>query len=190
MSTRSSFRAALERPGVAKAGAPNRSASSTTKLLLSSGPILRPVDVIRLLAQHGLALKKARAVVDRLGAGERVPVELTVASLKMLIADLQRLGVSGRTFRELNVDVRRVRESQHLSQAEFASLYNLELDTLQNWEQGRNIPDIPTMALLQVIEQCPHVVLDALTESIFEEGDQQRDSSRAPSRSHKSLQKN
>ena len=45
-----------------------------------------------------------------------------------------------------------------LSQAEFAIRFGLELDTLQNWEQGRNQPDPAARLLLKVIELHPEVV--------------------------------
>ena len=122
------------------------------------------MDVIRLLAQHGLSLKKAHAVLDRLASGERIPVEATANKPRELISKLQRLGVTARKLLDPWVDVKRVRESQGLTQPEFAALYGLELDTLQNWEQGRNTPDRPTMVLLKVIEASPDVVLDAVTE--------------------------
>ena len=124
----------------------------------------RPVDVIRLLAEHGLSLKKAHGVLDRLALGERIPVELHVDRPEALIARLHGLGVAARTFTEPHVDVKHLRESQGLTQPEFASLYGLELDTLQNWEQGRNTPDRSTMVLLKVIENSPDVVLDVVTE--------------------------
>src|SRR5258707_767743 len=38
----------------------------TTEFLLATGPILRPLEVIRLLAKGGLPLKMARSVVERL----------------------------------------------------------------------------------------------------------------------------
>jgi DNA-binding transcriptional regulator YiaG len=163
-----SFKEALEQRAATEEGAPHRSAFPTIRLLLTSGPISRPVDLIRLLAERGLSLKKARSVVDRLGAGERVPVELNAEPLTTLVHDLERLGVVSRSFRDLRIDVKQVREGQHLSQAEFAALYGLELDTLQNWEQGRNTPDNATTVLFAVIEQSPLAVLEAITKKVTE----------------------
>jgi DNA-binding transcriptional regulator YiaG len=122
-----------------------------------------PVDIVRLLAQHGLSLRKAHSVLDRLASGERIPVELTAVRPAQLVAELKRLGVTARAFREPRVDVKRLRESQGLTQPEFAALYGLELDTLQNWEQGRNKPDRSTMVLLKLIETSPEAVLDVVT---------------------------
>ena len=42
----------------------------TTEFPLATGPISRPVDVIRLLAKGGLPLKMARSVVERLAAAD------------------------------------------------------------------------------------------------------------------------
>jgi DNA-binding transcriptional regulator YiaG len=133
------------------------------RLLLESADISRPVDVVRLLAQHGLSLKKAHSVLERLASGERIPVELATDRSAALISELLRLGVTARTLREPRVDVKKLRESQGLTQSEFAALYGLELDTLQNWEQGRNAPDRPTMVLLKLIETTPQAVLDVVT---------------------------
>ena len=122
------------------------------------------MDVIRLLTQHGLSLKKAHSVLDRLASGERIPVEVAANKLQELISHLRRLGVSAHRLMDPDVDVRQVREAQGLTQLEFAALYGLELDTLQNWEQGRNTPDRPIRVLLKVIEQSPQAVLDVLTD--------------------------
>src|SRR4029079_1617219 len=134
MSTKSAFREAFGRRGATRAAGRGRSASPMIKLLLEGEDMARPVDVIRLLAEHGLSLKKAHGVLDRLALGERIPVELHVDRPEALIARLHGLGVASRTFTEPHVDVKHLRESQGLTQPEFASLYGLELDTLQNWE--------------------------------------------------------
>ena len=54
--------------------------------------------------------------------------------------------------------MRRVRERFGLSQAEFALRFGFEIDTVQNWEQGRNTPDQATQLLLKVIEAYPDEV--------------------------------
>lgn len=67
--------------------------------------------------------------------------------------------------RELHVDpagVRRVRAATGLSQARFARVINVQVSTLQNWEQGRRVPTGPAKALLRAIEKDPVHVLQAL----------------------------
>ena len=78
-------------------------------------------------------------------------------------AELAELGVSATIVRRPDIDVRAVRERIGLSQAEFAMRFGFELDTIQNWEQGRNAPDAPAQILLKVIETHPDVVDEVLS---------------------------
>ena len=61
-------------------------------------------------------------------------------------------------------NVKRIREHFGLSQAEFAIRFGFEIDTVQNWEQGRNRPDQATQLLLKVIEAYPDDVQAVLTD--------------------------
>lgn len=132
-------------------------------VLLAVGPIEQPVDFIRLLVRHGLSLKKARHTLDRLATGSPVVVELRTDDLNRLRTALSDRGVDASVLENPKVDVKAVREKQGLSQYDFALLYGLEVDTLKNWEQGRNVPDGPARVLLSVIERCPYAVIDART---------------------------
>jgi putative transcriptional regulator len=60
------------------------------------------------------------------------------------------------------VDVRQVRTSMGLSQAQFATKFGFPPATLRNWEQGRSRPDAPTRVLLAVIAKHPEAVEDVL----------------------------
>jgi putative transcriptional regulator len=55
-------------------------------------------------------------------------------------------------------DVRRVRTKLGLSQAAFARRFGLSARTVQEWEQGRAVPDQPARVLLRVIEEAPETV--------------------------------
>ena len=59
-------------------------------------------------------------------------------------------------------DVRKIRARMKLSQKEFAARFGFSLDSIQNWEQGRRIPDGPAMTLLAVIAHEPDAVERAL----------------------------
>jgi putative transcriptional regulator len=59
-------------------------------------------------------------------------------------------------------DVRAIREELNLSQAEFASAYQIPLATLKGWEQGRRQPDATASAYLSVIAALPKATRDAL----------------------------
>jgi putative transcriptional regulator len=67
-----------------------------------------------------------------------------------------------RVFRYEAIDIRKLRESVHVSQAEFAKMIGVSKDTLQNWEQGRRRPRGPAKALLRVFEKNPKAVVRAL----------------------------
>jgi putative transcriptional regulator len=62
-------------------------------------------------------------------------------------------------------NVRRIREQLGISQAEFASRFGLSVRTIQQWEQGRAVPDQPARVLLKVIEHAPTTVTRALRAS-------------------------
>ena len=62
------------------------------------------------------------------------------------------------------VKVKEVRAATGLSQAKFARVINVQMTTLQNWEQGRRAPTGPAKALLKAIEKDPEHVLLALCE--------------------------
>ena len=48
------------------------------------------------------------------------------------------------------------------SQAEFARMIGVSVATLQNWEQGRRVPNGPALALLRVAAANPRLVERAL----------------------------
>ncbi|HUP61690.1 MAG TPA: NadS family protein [Thermoanaerobaculia bacterium] len=60
-------------------------------------------------------------------------------------------------------DVRAIRAKLHKSQAEFARMIGVSLNTLQNREQGRRRPVGPARALLLVAARSPRTVERALS---------------------------
>jgi putative transcriptional regulator len=60
------------------------------------------------------------------------------------------------------VMVRNIRLKLHASQAAFAHMIGVSVDTLQNWEQGRRRPEGPALALLKVADVNPRAVIKAL----------------------------
>ena len=78
-------------------------------------------------------------------AGRRKPARVT--SARALLGD--------------TLDVGQLRESFKLSQAKFAALLGISVDTLQNWEQGRRNPEGPAKVLLRVAATHPEALLVA-----------------------------
>ncbi len=56
------------------------------------------------------------------------------------------------------VDVRAIRAKLGLSQRVFAERFGFSLRTVQQWEQGRAVPERPARILLMIIDSEPHVV--------------------------------
>lgn len=168
MSTKLSFKEALERRGETLTGHRDRSAIRTASVaFMAVSPIERPVDFIRLLIDGGVSMKRARMVLDRLGIGRIVPVDIDATKLESTLKEAAKLGIVGTQLENVQVDPRSIRDRQGLSQPEFASLYGIEVDTLKNWEQERNVPDGPARVLLGVIDRCPQAVIDARSSREF-----------------------
>lgn len=57
-------------------------------------------------------------------------------------------------------EIKNIRTSYNLSQAQFAALLGISVATLQNWEQGRRQPKGAARVLLQVAAKYPETVWD------------------------------
>jgi DNA-binding transcriptional regulator YiaG len=120
----------------------------------------------RVLKGCGLSLRKAHELLNRIAAGDEVAVILpAVTSRKAVANQLRKLGVAvdWRQAPEV-VDVRSVRAALGLTQGEFAARFALDLDTVQNWEQGRNRPDRIARIVLRIIERDARSVEEAVKE--------------------------
>lgn len=58
-------------------------------------------------------------------------------------------------------NVAKLRAHFKLSQAKFAALLGISIDTLQNWEQNRRQPDGPAKVLLRIARTHPEALLTA-----------------------------
>jgi DNA-binding transcriptional regulator YiaG len=161
MSTKSSFRAALERWADTREKSRDQSGSPVA-LVLALDDVKQPVEFARLLKRHGLSLRKAHETLNRLADGETVAVELRADSARRLISEIAALGVAAHAIEPPQTDVRHIREQLGLSQAEFALRFGLELATVQNWEQGRYRPDSAAQLALKMIERHTALVDEVL----------------------------
>lgn len=59
-------------------------------------------------------------------------------------------------------DVRAIRRKLGMSQSAFATRFGFSVRTVQEWEQGRALPDRPARILLRVIEKSPNTVARAV----------------------------
>jgi DNA-binding transcriptional regulator YiaG len=112
--------------------------------------------------KHGLTLRKAHELIDRLALGEEVVSELSTTAPNRLLADLAEAGVAAAAIVVPDVDVRAIRGRLDISQAEFATRFGFALDSVKNWEQGRYRPDDAARTLLTVIDRHARLVDDVL----------------------------
>ena len=68
----------------------------------------------------------------------------------------------GRVFKFDPVSVKNIRKRLHVSQSKFAYMIGVNINTLQNWEQGRRRPEGPALVLLKIAEKDPTIILKAL----------------------------
>lgn len=73
-----------------------------------------------------------------------------------------RLTKGSRVHTPEDLDVRAIRARTKLSQTQFAARFGFSVRTLQEWEQGREIPTGAARALLRVIAHEPAAVERAL----------------------------
>src|SRR5256885_8711658 len=118
MSTKSSLKEQIARRAAIRAARPRNSAFPTIRFVLRARTIEAPVDLIRLLFEYGVSLKRASNIIDRLVTGNLVPVELRTRSARGAASQLNALGVSAWEIRSPNVEAKQVRSRHHLSQSE------------------------------------------------------------------------
>ena len=70
---------------------------------------------------------------------------------------------ASRTFNFTPADIKTIRQKLHQSQSEFAMMIGVSVSTLQNWEQGRRVPEGPARALLKIAAENPKALIKALS---------------------------
>lgn len=67
-----------------------------------------------------------------------------------------------RVFKMTPLDITSIRTKAHKTQEEFATMLNISIGTLRNWEQGRRKPDGAALSLLKVVSANPQYVESVL----------------------------
>jgi putative transcriptional regulator len=108
------------------------------------------------LAVRGMSLLRAKRAMDRLLESGEVVVHVPVVDdLARLVSDLTDAGLIVTRLASGDVDVRLLRARLQLSQEQFALRYNLDVDAVRNWEQGRRRPDRAVAGYLRAIDRDP-----------------------------------
>ena len=67
-----------------------------------------------------------------------------------------------RVFEIAPLDIAQIRSQTNKTQEEFASMLNISIGTLRNWEQGRRKPDGAALSLLKIVSANPQYVESVL----------------------------
>ena len=128
---------------------------------------VKTISAIEALVRRGTTLLKAkRAVEAMVGCGEAVVQVPTIEDAGGLAADLRAAGVVGKRLACSSIDVKAIRAGLGLTQEQFALRFGLDIDAVQNWEQGRCQPDKATASYLRAIGKRPREVAEAQEEEM------------------------
>jgi DNA-binding transcriptional regulator YiaG len=172
MSINSELLARLERLGPVRVVDPVRLPSDKQLVLLlrRTGPLDKPVSVVRRLMAARASMRAGHDAIDRLAEhGWAVCTVSCDADITALSADLatMNLQVRRRLPRVCAApNVAEMRARHGLSQREYADLLGIDVRTLQNWEQGRNRPDPAAVSLMRLFAHAPDVFEEALSEPV------------------------
>lgn len=129
---------------------------------------LKTISATMALARRGTSMLLAKRAVEAAMVGSFGCVSLAmVENDATLRGEMQEAGFRI-VLREPDaqsrptVDIAALRQRLHLSREQFAAAYDLDVESLRNWEAGRRDPG-PVAAYLRAIENDPSAVLKALT---------------------------
>jgi DNA-binding XRE family transcriptional regulator len=124
---------------------------------------IKSISAILTLRRRGLTLLKAKRSIETAMEQGRVVVGVPVVeSIDVLADELSAAGFIPTFLTPKAPDVRELRERLGLSVEQFALQYGLEMDAVQNWEDGRREPDMAAKSYLTVIQRDPERVAKTL----------------------------
>ena len=170
MSTNSELKARLARLGPTRDADPPPlfSGEPVTLILRRDGKYEQRISVLERLRIAGLTLQAAHALITRLAEADLAVCRVAEgADIPALARDLARLDVRVYRRRSLTPSViGEVRARHGLSQREFGEMLGIDVNTLQNWEQGRNRPDAAALNLINAFDKSPELIEQAAFEPV------------------------
>ena len=111
-----------------------------------------PTDVRQILTQEDLAR------IEREGLAAFCARAMTDAEIDAAVAGDPNAAVPLTEIQAEAIRIQWLRNRLDMSQTAFADAFGIPLRTLQQWEQGRRMPDATAITLLRVIEREPEAV--------------------------------
>lgn len=128
---------------------------------------VKTISAIEAVVRRGATVLKAkRALEVMMDTGEAVVHVPTVEDFSALAVELCKTGVAGTRLASAPVDIKALRSRLGHTQEQFALRFGLDVDAVQNWEQGRCKPDKATASYLRAIAQRPREIAEALEEDL------------------------
>lgn len=156
--TKSSLKARLERLGPVRDAPRARSGSPGDFVLRPEQKRIETITATRVLAKGGLSLLRAKRAIEAMITQGEVWVRLPRVEFGLdVIKELKACGIKAvrlRHAQDVAQMLKEMRENLALTQEQFALQYGFELNTLQNWEQGRTAPPY-AHAYLRAIRRDP-----------------------------------
>ena len=168
--TRSSLRERVARADGVRAGSRVKSGTAIALNLRPDRGRLGPVATIpaieALVKRHMPLLRAKRAIEAMQADGVVFVVVPRVEKIDALVEELRAAGVMARpsimrragSRRTDAIDVAALRQRLGMTQEEFATVFQIALPVVRNWEQGRNRPDGVAAVMLRMIETHPKEV--------------------------------
>ncbi len=116
------------------------------------------MSTVKRAAKSARPKKGGRVDWDRVRATTDTDIQQMIASDPDTAPDMAAIRDWRRVITPRVPDVRALRRKFGLSQAAFAKRFGFSVRTIQEWEQGRALPDRPARILLRVIERSPNAV--------------------------------
>ena len=131
-------------------------------------PPTKTISAMQVLIRRGVGVAKAkRTIEDMVELGEAfIQVPVVEGDGQILARELLGFGVAAKRLASASVDVKAIRSALALTQEQFALRFGLEIDAVQNWEQGRCLPDRATASYLRAIAAKPREVAEAQEEAL------------------------
>lgn len=120
---------------------------------------VKAIDATLALAENGMKMLAAKRAVEELIDTGETAVDVPLANAK-LSPRLARAGIELHRVASDVPNIKAIREALGLTQERFAVRYNLNLRSIQNWEQGRE-PDEAVQSYLRVIARFPEQAAEA-----------------------------
>lgn len=172
--TRSSLRERVGKAGSVRASSRVKSGTAVALKLLPDRDRIGPVATIPAIAalvNRLLPLLRAKRAIEAMLDDGFVFVDVPkVEDVQALTRELRAAGVVARPSiaqprghgQADPVNVAALRQRLGMTQEQFATVFQIALPVLRNWEQGRNRPDGVAAVMLHMIEAHPKEVEELL----------------------------